>query len=525
MRLFVSRTGSRIAAGFLSLGLLFGHAPTPAGADDGEPSQPAVDKPAAENGDAEKKADEPVVTQGQVVIGNETIDYEATTGKLSLKDDTGKKLADVFFIAYTKPGVDPHTRPITFAFNGGPGSSSVWLHMGMLGPRRIAFPEDASSLKPPFKAIENSFSLLDTTDLVFIDPVSTGFSRPAEPDKKSQFHGYDEDVRSVGQFIYDYTSKYQRWLSPKYLLGESYGGIRAVGLTGYLQERYNYELNGIVIVSGVINFQTLRFGAGNDLAYVCFLPSYTATAWYHGKLDDDLQGKSVEEVVQEAEKFAGGAYAAALLKGDALPEKKKDAIADQYARLTGLSAEFVKRNHLRVSQGRFSKELMRDDGRTAGRFDSRYLGIDRDDAGESTEYDPSAAALFGPFTATINDYLRRDLNYSEDRVYEILTGNVQPWSYSRFEGRYVDATETLRKAMTANPALQVYIACGYYDLATPHYAMEYTVDHLMLNEALRDNIRFGYFEGGHMMYVHEPSLADLKTQLVEFYDTSDNVEE
>ncbi len=276
MRLFVSRSAFGIAAGLLSLSCLVGPASTFVRADEGESS-----KVVAEKNDAAKKddkAEEPVVTQGQVVIGDETIDYEATTGKLSLKDDTGKKLADVFFIAYTKPGADPHTRPITFAFNGGPGSSSVWLHMGMLGPRRIAFPEDASSLKPPYKAIENAYSLLDTTDLVFIDPVSTGFSRPAEPDKKSQFHGYDEDVRSVGQFIYDYTSKYQRWLSPKYLLGESYGGIRAVGLTGYLQERYNYELNGIVIVSGVINFQTLRFGAGNDLAYVCFLPSYARYA-------------------------------------------------------------------------------------------------------------------------------------------------------------------------------------------------------------------------------------------------------
>ena len=466
-----------------------------------------------------KAEDAPVlsVTKGEVTIGESVVSYEATAGKLPLKDDSGKSLADVFFIAYTKTDAEPGTRPITFAFNGGPGSSSVWLHMGMLGPRRVRFPEDASSMQPPYTSVENAFSLLDTTDLVFIDPVSTGFSRPAEPDKKGQFHGYDEDIRSVGQFIHDYTTKYQRWLSPKFLLGESYGGVRAAGLAGYLQDRYNYELNGIVVISGVINFQTLRFGGGNDLPFICFLPTYAATAWYHGQLSEELQRKPVKEVVAEAEKFAAGPYAAALLKGDALSENRVDAIAKQYSSLTGLSVEFVKRSRLRVSQGRFSKELMRDEDLTAGRFDSRYKGIDRDSAGESYDYDASSAALFGPFAAVINDYLRRDLKYSDDRVYEILTGNVQPWSYSRFEGRYVDATDTLREAMTTNPYLKVYLACGYYDLATPHFGMEYTIDHLGLAKPLRDNLQFGYYEGGHMMYVHEPSLELLKSDLTEFY--------
>lgn len=478
-----------------------------------------------EKSKAEEKKETIVTTKHSLAIAGIDVSYEAVAGKLQLKDDALKSKAEMFFIAYTRTDVaNPGTRPVTFCFNGGPGSSSVWLHLGMLGPKRIAFPDDATPLRPPYKLTDNNLSLLDVTDLVFIDPVSTGYSRPTEGEGKEQFHGYEEDLKSVGQFIHDWTTKYQRWLSPKFVLGESYGGVRAAGLAGYLQDRYYMELNGAVIVSGVINFQTLRFGGSNDLPYITFLPTYAATAWYHKALSPELQGQSVEAVVKQAEEFANGRYAASLLKGTSLSPEEFSITADQLSKWTGLSREFVIKAKLRVDMDRFGKELLRSKSRTIGRFDSRYVGIDRDDAGDGYEYDASGAAIFGPFTATFNDYVRRDLEYKEDRVYEILTGNVQPWSYRRFEGRYVDATDTLRKAMTANPYLKVFLACGYYDLATPHFAMMNTTNHLMLEPTLKANLQYGFYEGGHMMYIYQPAMVKLREDLVKYYETAANSE-
>lgn len=528
----MSRFGTRFSPwGLFALLLLFNTllAPTQATAQgSGQEKDTKEDSRAAANSseskdnakEKEKKdsGDKTVVTEGQVEIDGKVVPYQAITGKLVLKEDGKKNKAEMFFVAYTRTDI-PHKekRPVTFCFNGGPGSSSVWLHLGMLGPKRIVFPDDATPIRPPYGLVSNTYSLLDTTDLVFIDPVSTGYSRPADGESKEQFHGYEEDLRSVGQFIYDWTSKYERWLSPKYLLGESYGGIRAAGLAGYLQDRYYMELNGIVIVSGVINFQTLRFGGSNDLPYIAFLPSYAATAWYHKRLAPELQSQPVGDVVAQAEKFASGPYASALLNGTRLSEEEIESIAQQTSRLTGLAPKFIQRSNLRIDMDRFAKELLREEGRTVGRFDSRYKGIDRDNAGDSYEYDASGAAIFGPFTATFNDYVRTELRYTEDRVYEILTGNVQPWSYRRFEGRYVDGTDTLRKAMTSNPYLKLFLACGYTDLATPHFAMMNTVDHLMLDRSLRPNISAKFYEGGHMMYIYEPSLQKLRRDLLEFY--------
>jgi carboxypeptidase C (cathepsin A) len=484
----------------------------------------AGDKSASTDKSSPDKNSPLVVTQHSVMVGGVDILYEATAGKLQLKDDALKSKADVFFIAYTrKDSPNVGERPVTFCFNGGPGSSSVWLHLGMLGPKRIQFPDDATPIRPPYVLSDNSLSMLDVTDLVFIDPVSTGYSRPAEGEAKEQFHGYEEDLRSVGQFIYDWTTKNQRWLSPKFVLGESYGGVRAAGLAGYLQDRYYMELNGAIIVSGVINFQTLRFGGSNDLPYITFLPSYTATAWYHKALPPNLQSQSLESVVKQSEEFANGVYSVALLKGTSLSASEVDSIADQLAQLTGLSREFVVRSKLRIDMDRFAKELLRSKSRTVGRFDSRYLGIDRDDAGDGYEYDASGAAIFGPFTAAFNDYVRRDLQYSDERVYEILTGNVQPWSYKRFEGRFVDATDTLRKSMSANPYLKVFLACGYYDLATPHFAMMNTTNHLLVEPSIKSNLEYSFYEGGHMMYIHSPSLEKLRADLLKFYDKASNV--
>jgi carboxypeptidase C (cathepsin A) len=459
----------------------------------------------------------PVITQHETELQGKHLHYRVTAGKLPQRDDGGKPKADVFFIAYERTdGASSARRPVAFCFNGGPGSSSVWLHLGMLGPKRVQLPDNATPVQPPFELSANPHSLLDLVDLVFIDPVSTGYSRPAEGEGREQFHGYDEDLQSVGQFIHDWTTKYQRWTSPKFLIGESYGGIRAAGLAEHLQDRYRMELNGLIIVSGVVNFQTLRFGGSNDLPYIVFLPTYAATAWYHKALDPALQAKPVTEVVAEAEQYAAGPYAAALLQGAVLPIEQQRQVAGELARLTGLNAEFVLRSRLRVDMDRFAKELLRQRSRTIGRFDSRFLGIDRDDAGEGYEYDASGAAIFGPFTATMNDYLRRELRFEDAGVYEILTGKVQPWSFRRFEGRYVDATDSLRLAMTANPFLKVFLACGYYDLATPHFAMHHTIDHLMIDPVLRENVTFGFYEGGHMMYIYEPSMTALRADLEGF---------
>lgn len=466
---------------------------------------------------SDELADKTVKTKHKTTIVGKEVGYTATTGRLVMASDEGEPQAEMYFVAYTRDGQDDRKRPVTFCFNGGPGSSSVWLHLGMLGPKIVRFPVDGTTLRPPYQLDDNPYSMLDITDLVFIDPVSTGYSRPAKDVSKSTFHGYREDVSSVAQFIHTYTTLYERWSSPKFVLGESYGGLRAAGLSGYLQDQYNMELNGVVVISGAINFQTLRFSSSNDLPFVVFLPTYAATAWYHNQLDDELQQLPVADVVAQAESFAYQRYAPALLRGTSLSNEEEGDIADEYARLTGLTADYVKSANLRVSMSRFGKELLREEEQTVGRFDSRFKGADRDSAGERYEFDASGAAIFGPFTACLNEYIRGTLKYRDRRVYEILTGKVQPWNYEQFEGRFVDGSESLRKAMTANPYLKLFVACGYYDLATPHFAMKYTIDHLGLNAAAADNVTVRHYEGGHMMYIHEPSLKRLRKDLEAFY--------
>ena len=497
-----------------------------------EKSDKKDDKSANEKGDAKKdekdkkdgkedEEDKVVATEHMATIQGQELKYTATAGKLVMKSDDGKTKAHIFFIAYTKNGVgDLGKRPITFAFNGGPGSSSVWLHLGMLGPKRVKLPDDAAPLAPPYELTNNPHSLLDITDLVFIDPVSTGFSRPAEGEDKGQFHGYQQDLESVGQFIHEYLSKYGRWRSPKFLIGESYGGLRAAGLSGYLLDRYNIALSGIAMISPAINFNTIAFNSGNDLPNLLFLPSYTATAWYHKALPGDLQALPLAEVYRQAVEFANGEYALALMKGNALSDAERSAVAEKLARLTGLSKEYVAGAKLRIPTWRFAKELLRGRSRTVGRYDSRYTGIDADDAGETSEYDPSESAIFGPFTATINDYLRNELKFEDDRVYEILTGNVQPWKYDRFGFGPPDASDTLRQAMAEVPFMKLFVAEGYYDLATPPPTNDYSVSHMRLPAELRPNVTVRMYEGGHMMYIYEPSMVQLRKDLAEFYESA-----
>lgn len=468
--------------------------------------------------------DQIVETKHVITIGGQELRYTVTAGTIVLREEAEKEgaaegekpRATIFFVAYTRDDlVDPSRRPITFAFNGGPGSSSVWLHLGLLGPRRVLMDEEGRPLPPPYRLVENEHSLLDVSDLVFIDPISTGFSRVLPGEQAKQFHGFKKDIESVGDFIRLYTSRYGRWLSPKFLAGESYGTTRAGGLAGYLQERHGLYLNGLMLISAVLNFQTLEFDPGNDLPYILFLPSYAATAFYHRRLPPDLQA-DLRATLAEVEAFALGEYATALLQGSNLNNERRAAVAAQLARYTGLSADYILACELRVRDDRFVKELLREQGRSVGRLDSRFLGIDRDRVGERFEHDPSYSAILGPYTAALNAYLRGELQFASDLPYEILTGRVWPWSYAEHENKYVDVAETLRKALAINPHLKVHVASGYYDLATAYFATDYTLSHLALDPSLRGNISVSYYASGHMMYIHQPSLIQCKAALAEF---------
>jgi carboxypeptidase C (cathepsin A) len=476
--------------------------------------------------EAEKKPepkDNLVETRHKLSINGREIHYTATTGTIVLKEETGdrdkesegeKAKAQVFFIAYTLDGIsDKSNRPITFSFNGGPGSSSVWLHLGLLGPRRVDMGDAGSLLPPPYHLVDNEFSLLDVTDLVFIDPVSTGYSRPVEGQKAKEFHGFKKDIESVGDFIRLYATRYQRWTSPKFLAGESYGTTRAAGLSGYLQERHGMYLNGIMLVSAILDFGTADFFPGHDLPYIMFLPTYAATAWYHKKVTSP---QPLPAFLKEVENFALNEYCLALLKGTSLPQAERQGIITRLAGYTGLSEDYIDRTDLRIHIMRFCKELLRDKRRTVGRLDSRFTGIDRDAAGETFEDDPSMSAITGPYTAALYDYLRGELKYENDLPYEILNGRVWPWSYSEFENRFVNVAETLRKAISNNQNLKIHIANGYFDLATPYLATQYTFNHMGLDKALQGNISMSYYEAGHMMYVHMPSIQELKQNLAGF---------
>ena len=486
-------------------------------------------KPAEKTADEKPKVEDRLsITPHSLTLNGRTLRYTVTAGTIVLKEEAEKKgdkageaegekpKATIFFIAYTLDDVDDRRRrPVTFSFNGGPGSASVWLHLGVLGPRRVYMDEVGNLPPPPFRLVDNEHTLLDQTDLVFIDPVSTGYSRPVSGEKAREFHGFKKDIESVGDFIRLYTTRYQRWLSPKFLIGESYGTTRAAGLAGYLQERHGLFLNGIMLVSAILQFQTARFDLGNDLPYILFLPTYTATAWYHQRLAPDLQA-DLQTALRESETFALGDYALGLLKGAALPAEERARLASQLARLTGLSVDYLERTDLRINIHRFVKELLRHERRTVGRLDSRFKGIDRDAAGEHHDYDPSLTNVLGPYTAAFNDYVRGALQFESDLPYEILNERVWPWSFSEQENQYLNVAETLRHAMTINPYLKVHVGNGYFDLATPYFATEYTFNHLGLDPDLRGNITLAYYEAGHMMYVHLPSLAKQKADLEAF---------
>jgi carboxypeptidase C (cathepsin A) len=465
------------------------------------------------------------VTRHRARIGGKQVAYTVTCGTVVLKEEAekdgksegDKARAQVFFIAYTRDDVkDKGKRPLTFSFNGGPGSSSVWLHLGVLGPRRVALDDDGFAAEVPGRLVPNEFSLLDASDIVFIDPVGTGFSRMVEGENVKEYHEYQRDLESVGSFIRLYTSRYGRWSSPKYLIGESYGTTRASGLAFHLIERHAMYLNGVMLVSCALDFQLLRFEHCNDLPPTLFLPTYAATAWYHKRLPADLQRKGVAKVVAEAEAFAAGEYANALFRGARLPAAERKAVAAKVARYTGLTPEYVERTDLRVEIFRFCKELLRDQGRTVGRLDTRYTGVDRDSAGEQFEFDPAMAEIRGAYSAAMNGYVREELKFGADLPYEVSRPLWMSWGWKDFANRYAAIGDSLRKAMSVNPRMKVFVASGYYDLATPHFAADYSFDHLGLPAKLRENLEFSYYEAGHMMYTHKRSLAQLADHLRRF---------
>lgn len=462
-------------------------------------------------------AQAPSVTQHRITMNGRVVPYTATTGFMDLAKEDGTITAKVFYIAYTRDDTrDRSTRPVTFSFNGGPGSSSVWLHMGALGPKRVVLSDIGEMMAPPFKYVDNEYTWLDETDLVFIDPVSTGYSRAVPESDAKNFHGFNEDIQSVGEFIRLWTTRNQRWGSPKYLAGESYGTTRAAGLAEWLQNRHGMYINGLMMISSIMDFSTARFSRGHQLPHILFLPTYTATAWYHRKLDADLQA-DLSKTLDEVRRFALGDYTAALMKGDQLPADERARITRALSRYTGLSETYIEQTNLRIEIGRFVKELTREDGHTVGRLDSRMKAFDYDDAGERYEFDPSYnATIYGPYTSTLNEYIRKDLRFESDLPYEILTGRVQPWNYSNVQNQFLNVAESLRSAMHRNPHLRVWISNGYYDLATPFFATEYTVNQMYLDPSLRRNITMTYYESGHMMYIHMPSLVQFKKDFTAF---------
>ena len=487
------------------------------------PENPA---PGAPSGAAPAEAALPAVekfskTQHTIHAGGTELAYTATAGTLVLKKDDGKPRASIFFVAYTlDSATDKARRPLTFSFNGGPGSSSVWLHMGALGPKRVNLPADGSAPVPPYQVVDNEQTCLKYTDLVFIDPVSTGFSRAAPGESPSQFHGYDADIEEVADFIRLYLTKFDRWSSPKFLAGESYGTTRAAGLSEYLLHQDGMYLNGISLISAVLNFETINFAPGHDLPYILFLPSYTASAWYHKKLPADLQNGTLESVVEQSRKFAAGEYTLALMKGDKLTPAERADLAKKLARLTGLDLKFVAESNFRIKAFRYFKELLRDQKRTLGRYDDRLEGIDLDAAGEGAEYDPSYAAVQGAFTAAFNDYVRTELKWESDLPYEVLTGKVRPWSFAKQENQYLNVSEPLRQAITENPALHVLSMNGYYDMATPFFATEYVFSHMGLDPSLTGNVAFAYCDAGHMMYTRKNCLDVLSKAMADLYTTA-----
>ncbi len=503
----------------LALVLLLGNA-TRIPAQEKE-SKPAEAKPSAE---AAAPKEESSVTEHTIRIGGQTIPYKATVANIVIKNPEGEATASIFYIAYTRSDVkEMSQRPIAFLYNGGPGSSSVWLHMGAFGPRRVATADAAPTPPAPYRLTDNANCLLDRADLVFIDPVGTGFSKAAGKSKDKDFWGIDPDAKSLAQFVNSYVSRNSRWNSPKFLIGESYGTFRSAALVNLLQSQSGMDFNGIVMVSTVLNLGTISFNPGEDMPYIYYLPSYAATAWYHKVLAD--RPADLKAFLAEARRFAATEYADALMKGSQLTEAEKAAVAKKLARFTGLSEDYLKKAQLRVILPQFMQELQRSRGLTTGRLDARFSGPTYDLLGEYADYDPQDKAVSGAFTAAFNNYVRDELKFGQDKDYRIGSNEAgQQWDWKHQSGFGFPGSPNVEgdliQAMIANPHLQVEVENGIYDLATPFFATEYTFEHLLLPENIRGHIHMQYYDAGHMMYVRDEDLAKLKANVASFIESA-----
>ncbi len=471
-----------------------------------------------------KPKEESSATHHSLSVGGQTIKYTATAGTLLLKGDKDEDTASVFYVAYTQDGADADKRPVTFLYNGGPGSASIWLHMGSVGPKRVVTSDAQPTPGAPYQLVDNEYSLLDKSDLVFIDAIGTGYSHAVGKSEDKDFWGVDQDGNAFSQFIQRYLSKNGRWNSPKYLMGESYGTTRSA-LVSNLLNSAGVALNGVVLVSSILDFATESFNVGNDLPFITNLPTYAAVAYYHDKLKP--RPADFQAFLKSVRAFASGEYADALMKGDALDAATRKDVLAKLALYTGISEETYAQSNLRLGCFRFMKDLTRDEGHTVGRLDARFTGIDHDSAGEYPEFDPANAYITGAYSAAFHGYVSGDLAYTPDRDYKLgSNGAGSQWDWKHRNGfnpwwpGSLNVAEDLRQAMTQNPHLKVFVANGYYDLATPFGGSEYTFDHMNLDPSLRGNVQFGYYESGHMIYLHVPALKALKADLAKFYDAS-----
>ncbi|HEX7940019.1 MAG TPA: hypothetical protein VF483_13610, partial [Gemmatimonadaceae bacterium] len=468
----------------------------------------------------------PVRTQKTITVRGQTIAYTATAGMLPIRNAESNAVeGGMYYVAYTKDGANPATRPLTFVFNGGPGSATVWLHLGAFGPKKVHLMPDGEAPPPPYTFEDNQNTLLDQTDLVFLDPVGTGYSRAATQQLGARFWGLEEDLRAVQEFIRLYLTRYDRMASPKFLAGESYGTTRAAGLSGTLTDA-GIAMNGVVLLSTVLNFGYSAQTRGNDLGFINFIPTYAAVAWYHKKLPADMQKLSVEQVVAQAEKWATTDYAAALMRGSKLTSAEWKATADQMARYTGLKMDVITQNDLRVSLGTFNSELLQDERKSVGRLDGRFTGFAALLAGGGGGRggggglgDPSEVTIRNTFTPVLTDYNRRELNYKNEDVYYILGGGIGPWNYP--QNQYATVVPNLERAFAKNPYMKLFVAEGYYDGATPLGAVEYTLSHMSVDPTVaKNNITVERYAAGHMMYIDEPSMKKLRADLTKFFDSA-----
>lgn len=461
-----------------------------------------------------------VITKHSAVINGQSLDYTAAAGTMVVNTVGGK--CEIFFTAYTAgESGNAADRPLTFVFNGGPGSSSEWMHMGFLGPRRIEFDADGQVSRFPARIEDNGYSVLDMTDLVFIDPVGTGYSKPAEGEDLANFIGYENDNRTVGDFIRLYVSRNGRWSSPKYLAGESYGTIRAVGLSKYLSEKYALGLNGIMLISSINDFNTMMEQTPSDYTYALYLPTYAADAWYHGCLAPQYQNMELEDYLEEVRAFAGGEYLSALFAGRRLSDTAKDEMAARIAAYTGLEKRDVLKANLRVLYWDFCEKLLSDRGLVIGRIDGRYTGPATGGSMADGDSDPSMAALGDVYGTAVNQYIIDELGFSTDRHYEPLSLDVnKKWVYPTSEISGFGQEQIIYEAMSKNRFLKVWVLCGYYDMAMPFFAAEWVYDHVFLNKDYEKNLRFTYYPSGHMIYMHEPSLVQFREQAEEWYKRS-----